>query len=88
MEDVIEAAIKNKVALEINSQPLRLDLYDYYCKMARDKGAKLTIDSDGHHTSQIGFLRFGVSVARRGWVEKKDVLNCLSLKDLLAWLKK
>jgi DNA polymerase (family 10) len=88
MEAVINACIKDRVALEINSQPSRLDLFDYYCKMAKDKGAKFTIDSDGHHSSQIEFLKFGISVARRGWVEAKDVLNTMKLKELLKYLGK
>jgi len=87
MEKVIEAAVHNHVALEINSQPSRLDLYDYYCKLAKEKGAKFTIDSDSHHTSQLNFLQFGISVARRGWVEKGDVLNTLPLKDLFKYWK-
>jgi DNA polymerase (family X) len=86
MERVIDAAIKHGVALEIDGQPDRLDLQDYYCKMAKDRGAKFTIDSDGHNTSQSVYLNYGVSVARRGWLEKKDVLNTLSLKDLLKYL--
>jgi len=88
MERVIDAAIKTGVALEIDGQPDRLDLQDYYCKMARDRGAKFTVDSDGHHTSQMANLHYGLSVARRGWLEKKDVLNALSLKDLLAFLRR
>lgn len=87
MERVIDACIQHRVALEIDSQPARLDLFDYYCKMAKDKGAKFTIDSDSHHINQIGNLKFGISVARRGWVEKKDVLNCLSLEELLKFWK-
>ncbi len=86
-EAVIDAAIKNKVALEINSQPSRLDLFDYYCKMAKDKGAKFVIDTDSHHTTQMAYLRFGISVAKRGWVEEKDVLNTLPLEKLMKFWK-
>jgi DNA polymerase (family 10) len=88
MEKVIDAAIAEGVALEIDGQPDRLDLQDYYCKMAKDRGAKFTVDSDGHNSSQMVFLRYGISVARRGWLEKKDVLNTLSLTALLKYLKK
>ena len=87
VEALIEAAKKHNVALEINAQPLRLDLFDYYCKMAGDMGAKMVIDTDGHHTSQMAYLKFGIAVARRGWVEAKNVLNTMGLKKLLAYLK-
>lgn len=87
MEKVIDAAIAHHVALEIDGQPARLDLFDYYCKMARDRGAKFTIDSDSHHTRQMEYLDFGVSVARRGWLEPGDVLNTLPLSDLMKYWK-
>ncbi len=85
MEKVIDAAIENHVALEIDGQPDRLDLFDYYCKMAKEKGAKFTLDSDMHNTDQMVNLDFAVAVAKRGWVEKKDVLNTLPLKDLFGY---
>jgi len=87
MERVIDAAIENHVALEIDGQPDRLDLFDYYCKMAKDKGAKFTVDSDAHHTNQMVNLDFAISVAKRGWVEKKDVLNALPLESMLKYWK-
>jgi DNA polymerase (family X) len=87
MERIIDAAIKEGIALEIDSQPSRLDLYDYYCKMAKDKGAKFTVDSDAHAIPQMGFLRLGVSVARRGWLEKKDILNTLPPEKLFDYWK-
>lgn len=88
MEAVMDAAVKYNVALEINSQPLRLDLYDYYCKIAREKGCKFAIDTDAHHSSQMAFLRYGIAVAQRGWLTKEDVINCMPLKDLKKWLNK
>ena len=88
MERIIDEAVKLGIALEINSQPERLDLFDYYCKIAKVKGAKFTIDSDAHHTSQIHCLNYGIGVARRGWVEKNDVLNTLPLKQFLKSLRK
>ncbi len=88
MEAIIDTAIKRGIVLEINSQPHRLDLFDYYCKMAKDRGAKFSIDSDSHHYNQLGLLRFGLAVAKRGWIEKKDVINTLGLNDLLQFLKK
>jgi DNA polymerase (family 10) len=89
MGEIIDAAIHHKVALEINSQPTRLDLYDYYCKMAKEKGAKFTINSDGHNIAwQINSLNYGISVARRGWLEKEDVLNCMPVTELFNYWKK
>lgn len=85
MEKVIDTAIENHVALEIDGQPARLDLFDYYCKMAKDKGAKFTVDSDAHHILQMEYLDYGIAVARRGWVEAKDVLNTLPLEKLFEY---
>ena len=85
MEKIIDAAVHRGIALEINSQPDRLDLQDYYCKMARDRGAKFVVNSDGHNTSQMDFLRYGMAVARRGWLTKGDVINTKSLKDLMKF---
>jgi DNA polymerase (family 10) len=87
MERIIDEAVKLGIALEIDSQPARLDLFDFYCKIAQSKGAKFTIDSDAHHTSQTQYLSYGISVARRGWVEKKDVLNTLPLEKFLKSLR-
>ncbi len=88
MEQTIRTAIEHHVALEIDGQPARLDLFDYYCKMAKDRGAKFTVDSDAHHTLQMEYLNYGIAVARRGWLEKKDVLNTLPLKDLMKYWEK
>jgi len=88
MEKIIKAAVANKVALEINSQPMRLDLFDYYCRVAKDKGAKFAISSDSHHNSQIEFLNFGIAVAKRGWLVKEDILNSRSLSMLMKYWEK
>ncbi|HLG25374.1 MAG TPA: PHP domain-containing protein, partial [Candidatus Gracilibacteria bacterium] len=88
MERVIDACIKEGVTIEINSQPSRLDLFDYYCKLAGDKGAMFSIDSDSHAINQRDFLQFGIAVAKRGWVEKKSVINTLPLKELQKFIKK
>lgn len=85
---VIKAAVHQGIALEINSQPMRLDLFDYYCKMAKKQGAKFEISTDSHHKSQIAFLEFGVGVAKRGWLEKGDILNTRSLKELMKFWEK
>jgi DNA polymerase (family 10) len=72
---VIEAAAANDVLLEINSHPNRLDLDWRHCKVARDAGVLIVINPDAHTTDGIEDFRYGVGVARKGWLEKKDLLN-------------
>jgi len=79
---VVRAAKRRGVALELNAQPERLDLTDAHCRMAKDEGVLVAIDSDAHATDDFGLLRFGVGQARRGWLEKKDVLNARPLAEL------
>jgi DNA polymerase (family 10) len=82
LDRVIEAAVDNSVALEINAQPDRLDLNDVNCRKARDAGAMLVISTDAHSLDQLEAMRLGIATARRGWLERKDVLNTLPLKEL------
>ncbi len=86
MQQVIRAARDRRVALELNAHPQRLDLIDTYCQMAKQEGVLVAINSDAHNTFELAGLRFGVGQARRGWLEKKDVLNTRSLQELRAWL--
>jgi DNA polymerase (family 10) len=87
MEAVLKEAAKYGVAMEVNAYPLRLDLNDLHIKMAKEYDVPLVISTDTHVTSQYDFMAYGVSVARRGWVEKKDVLNTLSYEQLIKKLK-
>lgn len=87
MEAVIREAAKFGVALEVNAQPLRLDLNDLHIKLAKQYGAQLVISTDMHVTTQFDYMTYGVSMARRGWVEKKDVLNAMDYEDLMQRLK-
>jgi DNA polymerase (family 10) len=73
--------------LEINSFPSRLDLRDIHVRDAIKAGVKLTINTDAHNKDQLRFIEFGIATARRGWAEKKDILNALPLKRLLRSLK-
>jgi len=82
MDRVVEACIENNVRLEINCQPDRLDLPDTYCRDARAAGAGFTLGTDAHATDGFSFMRYGVNVARRGWLRKGDVLNTKSLTQL------
>jgi len=72
---VLEAAAACGVAMEVNAMPDRLDLNDKACRLAREAGVQVVIDSDAHNESHLANLRYGVWVARRGWLEAKDVRN-------------
>jgi DNA polymerase (family 10) len=85
MEKIIDACRVNKVAIEINSNPLRLDLSDRYARMVKEKGVKIVINSDGHDASQYQLLKYGIFVARRAWLTKDDVLNTKNLKQFLSF---
>jgi DNA polymerase (family 10) len=85
---VLEAAAKSGTAMEINAYPSRLDLNDVWSKVARDLGVKLAINTDAHEAGQMNVMRYGINVARRAWLEKKDVLNTLSLQELRKALDK
>jgi len=87
MEAVLREAAKYGVAMEVNAYPLRLDLNDLHIKMAKQYGISLVINTDVHVTSQFDFMTYGISVARRGWVEKKDVLNALEYDELMRRLQ-
>lgn len=85
---VFEAASKYKTALEISAFPNRLDLADYLCRDAEKYGVKFAISTDSHQLQHLNLMRFGVSVARRGWLEKEDIINTNSLDNLLSWAKR
>jgi DNA polymerase (family 10) len=82
LDAVARAAADHGVLLEVNAQPERLDLDDLAARAAVERGARLVIGSDAHATAELGFLRWGVDQARRGWVGKQDVANALPLARL------
>lgn len=81
-DKILRAAKEFKVVLEINASPYRLDLNDVKARAAVASGVKLSINSDAHRKEQMDLMEFGVYQARRGWVEKKDVINCFSSKHI------
>jgi len=85
---IIRAAKQNHVALELNAHPERLDLSDVHCRLAREEGARVAISSDAHSVHEFAFLRYGVGQARRGWLERGDVINTLSVTALRKWLRR
>ena len=88
MLEILRVAKETTTAIEINAYPLRLDLNDTSVKMAKEKGVRIAISTDTHVTNQFDYMSYGVSIARRGWLEKKDVLNTLSYTQLKKALKK
>ncbi len=88
LESIFQAAVKNDKALEINAMPDRLDLNDIHAFRARELGVKLAIETDAHSVAHLGFMRFGIGVARRAWCEPQHILNTLPLEQLLASLSK
>ncbi|HTK59707.1 MAG TPA: PHP domain-containing protein, partial [Candidatus Baltobacteraceae bacterium] len=84
---VLKAAKATGTAMEIDAYPDRSDLRDEHVRMAVKLGVKLLIDTDAHHPSHLRWMDLGVAIARRGWAEKKDVLNTRPLKELMKWLK-
>jgi DNA polymerase (family 10) len=85
---IIRKAKERGCYLELNAHPERLDLLDTHCQAARDEGVLVSLNSDAHSALDFDHLRFGVGQARRGWLEKKDVLNTRSLDELRPLLKR
>lgn len=88
MEKLMTAAVERGCFMEINAHPERLDLSDRYCKMARERGLKLSISTDAHSTTDLDLIRFGVDQARRGWLTAVDILNTRSLPALRELLQR
>lgn len=78
---------KHNKAIEINAWPPRLDLPDILVRQAVEQGVKLVIDTDSHAAPQMDLMKYGVSVAKRGWAQKKDILNTLSYDEFMKWLQ-
>lgn len=88
MAGVLEAAKDAGVSMELNSFPERLDLSDAHCRLAKDSKVKVAIGTDAHSKEQMGFIKFGIITARRGWLGDSDVVNTLSAKDLMSMLRR
>lgn len=85
LDRVIDGAARLGKALELNAYFDRLDLDEIHLKKAKQKGVKITIGTDTHFAEGLAMMRFGVGIARRAWLDKTDVLNCLSADELLRW---
>ncbi len=88
LNKVMPVAKDRGVWLEINSQPQRLDLNDLWAKEAKKRKIPIVITTDAHNKESLNLIKLGVITARRGWLEKEDVINTLPLEKLLAFLKK
>ena len=84
LDRVIEAAARRGKALELNSYYDRLDLDELHLKKAKEKGVKITIGTDTHFADGLAMMRFGVGIARRAWLGKGDILNCLGAEEILG----
>ena len=88
MQRVIEAVADRGCALELNANPNRLDLSDIHCRQAAEQGVRIAVSTDAHATGGLGNMRYGVDQARRGWLNRKDVLNTLTWHNLSRTLKR
>ncbi|HJZ56161.1 MAG TPA: DNA polymerase/3'-5' exonuclease PolX [Gemmataceae bacterium] len=88
LEEVLRAAAKHGKMIEINAQPQRLDLDWVHVKRAKALGISIVINPDAHSPGELDFFRFGVDVARRGWLTKDDVFNTRSLADVMKELER
>jgi DNA polymerase (family X) len=87
MDAVLKAALENKVAMELNAYPDRLDLNDVHLRMARERGVKIVINTDAHHTTHFAKIKYGILQARRAWLTPSDVLNTLAEKEFRKAMK-
>jgi len=87
MDAILAAAAKHKVAMELNSYPDRLDLNDVHLRQAKQRGVKVVINTDSHHTSHLEKIRYGVLQARRAWLTRDDVLNTMPAEKFARAMK-
>ncbi|MCC7550705.1 MAG: DNA polymerase/3'-5' exonuclease PolX [Methanobacterium sp.] len=87
LEQLFQKATETGTVLEVNSSPKRLDLKDIHVKMAAEHGCQLVVNTDAHNIHDLKNIKLGVATARRGWAEKKDIINTLPLKKLLKVLE-
>ena len=81
-------AATHRVAMELNAYPDRLDLCDRHLRMARERGVKIVINTDAHHTSHMEKIKYGILQARRAWLSPGDVLNTLPTEAFAKAMKR
>ncbi|RKY42243.1 MAG: DNA polymerase/3'-5' exonuclease PolX [Candidatus Makaraimicrobium thalassicum] len=87
-DGIFRRAVENNIYLEINTHGERMDLNDVQCRRAKELGGRFTVNTDAHETGQLDEMIYGVVTARRGWIEKKDVLNTYTFDKLIKALKR
>jgi len=88
IEQVLSAVRERGCAVELNGQPNRLDLNEWHCKLAKEIGVKLALSTDARSPAELGFMRYAVDQARRGWLERSDILNTCSLDEVRVLLRR
>ena len=88
VDEVLRAAARLEVAVELNAHPSRLDLHDGFLRRARELGAKVAVNTDSHSVQELTNMHYGVDQARRGWLEARDVINALPLEEFQSWRKR
>jgi DNA polymerase (family X) len=88
LERIIDFAASRGKVIELNSNPHRLDLDWQHCKYARKQGARIAVNPDAHHIDGLEDIRYGLNIARKGWLEAPDVINCMGLDEMKAFLAK
>ncbi len=88
MEVVLQAAAESGTIVEINSNPMRLDLNDLHARRANDLGCLFAISTDAHNPEMLGDMHYGVAVARRSWVAAERVVNTWPLEMLMAYVNR
>jgi DNA polymerase (family 10) len=81
MEEILDAIAESRAAVEVNGDPHRLDLEPRWIRAARERGIKFVVSTDAHSTRGLGYLQYGVAMARRGWLAREDILNTLSVDE-------
>ena len=84
MEEVLDAAAESRCAIEVNGDPRRLDLEPRWIRAARERGIKFIVSTDAHSTGGLENLSYGVSMARRGWLSRDEVLNTLDAECFIT----
>lgn len=88
VDAVLKAAARTRTVMEINADPRRLDLDWRFCRRARELGVMFSINPDAHKMETLAYVDYGVSMARKGWLRREDVINCLPLEEFLQWCRK
>ena len=82
LEQVLKVSREHNVAMELNASPYRLDLDWQHCRLAKDMGVKIVINTDSHRLDTLNNIHYGINIARKGWLESSDILNCKRVDEL------